>query len=144
MRVREMKSRRFWLTMGALMVLALSSLPVVQAQNAAPKRKVRIAILDFDYATVQTNSAAMFGSNVDVGRGIADLLVTDLVKDGSYSIIERKMLDKVLAEQNFSNSNRADPTSAAKIAHNGGPRRVRARTRSSPADTISYGDLFWA
>ena len=115
MRVREMKSRRFWLTMGALMVLALSSLPVVQAQNAAPKRKVRIAILDFDYATVQTNSAAMFGSNVDVGRGIADLLVTDLVKDGSYSIIERKMLDKVLAEQNFSNSNRADPTSAAKI-----------------------------
>ena len=115
MRVREMKCRCFWLTMCTLMVLALSSLPVAQAQNAAPKRKVRIAILDFDYATVQTYSSAIFGSNIDVGKGIADLLVTDLVKDGSYSIIERKMLDKVLAEQNFSNSSRADPNSAAKI-----------------------------
>jgi hypothetical protein len=30
-------------------------------------------------------------------------------------VIERKALDKILAEQNFSNSNRADATSAAKI-----------------------------
>jgi curli biogenesis system outer membrane secretion channel CsgG len=76
---------------------------------------VRIAILDFDYATVYSNSAAIFGSNVDVGKGIGDLLVTDLVKDGTYSVIERKALDKIMAEQNFSNSDRADPNSAAKI-----------------------------
>ena len=31
-------------------------------------------------------------------------------------MIERKQLDKILAEQNFSNSDRADPNSAAKIA----------------------------
>jgi len=114
-RSREMKSRCFWLKVSALAILALASIPMVQAQNAAPKRKVRIAVLDFDYATVTTSSAAVFGTSVDVGKGIADLLVTDLVKDGTYSIIERKMLDKVLAEQNFSNSNRADPNSAAKI-----------------------------
>jgi curli biogenesis system outer membrane secretion channel CsgG len=71
--------------------------------------------MDFDYATVQTVSAAVFGTNVDVGKGIVDLLVTGLVKDGTYSVIERKALDKILAEQNFSNSNRADPESAAKI-----------------------------
>lgn len=71
--------------------------------------------MDFDYATVQTASAAVFGTNIDVGKGIADLLVTDLVKDGSYSLIERKALDKIMAEQNFSNSERADPTSAAKL-----------------------------
>jgi curli biogenesis system outer membrane secretion channel CsgG len=85
------------------------------AQNAAAPRRPRIAVLDFDYATVHTYSAALFGSDVDVGKGIADLLVTHLVKDGTYSIIERKALDKVMAEQNFSNSNRADPTSAAKL-----------------------------
>lgn len=84
------------------------------AQSAAGRRP-RIAILDFDYATVQTNSAAIFGTNVDVGRGITDLFVTDLVKNGTFSIIERKALDKVMSEQNFSNSNRADPNSAAKI-----------------------------
>src|SRR5665213_405669 len=84
------------------------------AQNAAPRRP-RIAVMDFDYATVHTYSAAIFGSDVDIGKGIADLLVTDLVKDGSFSIIERKALDKVMGEQNLSNSNRADPTSAAKL-----------------------------
>jgi curli biogenesis system outer membrane secretion channel CsgG len=52
---------------------------------------------------------------VDVGKGISDLLVKDLVKDGTYAVIERKMLDAILNEQNFSNSDRANPTSAAKI-----------------------------
>ena len=84
------------------------------AQGAAPRRP-RIAVMDFDYAKVQSSTSALFGTNVDVGKGIADLLVTGLVKDGSYSIIERKALDKIMAEQNFSNSNRADPTSAAKL-----------------------------
>jgi curli biogenesis system outer membrane secretion channel CsgG len=83
--------------------------------QGAPARKPRIAVLDFDYATVRTDAAAWFGSDIDIGKGIADLLVTGLVKDGSYSVIERKALDKIMAEQNFSNSNRADPTSAAKL-----------------------------
>jgi curli biogenesis system outer membrane secretion channel CsgG len=83
--------------------------------QAPPTRKTRIAIMDFDYATVQSATSAMFGTNVDVGKGITDLLVTDLVKDGTFSIIERSALDKILKEQNFSNSNRADPTSAAQI-----------------------------
>lgn len=78
-------------------------------------RRPRIAILDFDYATVQTSSSAIFGTNVDVGKGVTDLLVNDLAKDGTYSIIKRTALSKIMAEQNFSNSERADPASAAKI-----------------------------
>lgn len=86
------------------------------AATSAPQgRKKRIAIFDFDYATVHADVSALFGSNVDVGKGISDLLVNYLVKDGTYSIIERKALDKILTEQNFSNSDRANPTSAAKI-----------------------------
>jgi curli biogenesis system outer membrane secretion channel CsgG len=38
-----------------------------------------------------------------------------LVNDGKYSVIERAALEKVLGEQNFSNSNRADSSTAAKI-----------------------------
>ena len=81
----------------------------------AQGRKKRVAVFDFDYATVQTYSAAAFGSNVDVGRGIADLTVKYLVQDGTYSVIERKAMDKILTEQNFSNSDRANPASAAKL-----------------------------
>jgi curli biogenesis system outer membrane secretion channel CsgG len=85
------------------------------AGGAPAGRRVRVAVLDFDYATVYSNVAAIFGSNVDVGQGVTDLLVSYLVKDGSYSVIERRILDKILAEQNFSNSDRADSSSAAKI-----------------------------
>ncbi|HLW88364.1 MAG TPA: CsgG/HfaB family protein [Terriglobales bacterium] len=86
-----------------------------QAAAAPQGRKKRVAVFDFDYATVHGGVAAIFGQDVDVGKGISDLLVTDLVKDGTYSVIERKALDKILKEQNFSNSDRADPNSAAKI-----------------------------
>ena len=84
------------------------------AQSAWCQKK-RVAVLDFEYATVQSGVSAIFGQNVDIGKGIADLLVDRLVRDGTYSVIERKAIQKILAEQNFSNSDRADSTSAAKI-----------------------------
>lgn len=111
-----MKVHRMVAAWGAATAFLVLSLAMPTHAQTAPKRRPRIAVMDFDYATVQTVSSAVFGTNVDVGKGIVDLLVTDLVKDGTYSIIERKQLDKILAEQNFSNSNRADATSAARIA----------------------------
>ena len=96
-----------------ILIIAALLLPAnLMAQQA---RKKRVAVFDFDYATVQSNVAAIFGTNLDIGQGISDMLVTALVKDGTYSVIERKALDKILAEQNFSNSDRANPASAAKL-----------------------------
>ncbi len=91
-----------------VLVCALLSASVAQ-------QKKRVAVLSFDYGTVQSSVAAIFGANQDVGKGISDLLVQKLVQDGKYSVIERNALDKVLGEQNFSNSDRADSSSAAKI-----------------------------
>src|SRR5882672_10004191 len=97
-------------------VLATTWVGSAMAQAApAPVRKKRVAVFDFDYATVHSSVAAIFGQDVDIGKGISDLLVKYLVKDGTYSVIERKAMDKILAEQNFSNSDRANPTSAAKL-----------------------------
>lgn len=96
-----------------LSFIALASLLATSA--GAQQRKPRIAVMAFDYATVQSSSAALFGSNIDVGKGVADLLIANLVKNGTYSIIERAALDKIMAEQNFSNSDRANPASAAKL-----------------------------
>ncbi|HKV05502.1 MAG TPA: CsgG/HfaB family protein [Candidatus Acidoferrales bacterium] len=125
--------KRVWTTLifGGLVAIGASGAhaqapaasPAPAASAAAPGtapavpagRKKRVAVFDFDYATVQTASAAAFGQNIDVGKGISDLLVKYLVQDGTYSVIERKALDKILAEQNFSNSDRANPTSAAKL-----------------------------
>lgn len=71
--------------------------------------------MNFDYGTVKTTVAAIFGTDQDVGKGITDLMVQKLVQDGKYSVIERSALDKIIAEQNFNNSDRADPASASKI-----------------------------
>lgn len=80
---------------------------------AQPKK--RVAVLDFDYATVRSSVAAIWGTDRDVGKGIADLLVEKLVQGGVYTVVERKAIERVLAEQNFSNSDRVDPLTAAKI-----------------------------
>ena len=80
-----------------------------------PAAKHRVAVLDFGYGSVLTNVQAIFGSNQDVGKGIVDLLVNQLVNDGTYRVIERTALDKILKEQNLSNSDRVNPATAAKI-----------------------------
>ena len=88
----------------------LVGLPQAQSQPTQDRNK-----RDFDYATVHGNVSALFGTNVDVGQGIGDLPVNNLVKDGTCSVIERKALHKILAEQNFSNSDRTNPASVAKL-----------------------------
>jgi len=97
-----------------LLVLAVAAAARLGAQAPAPKP--RVAVLDFDYATVQSYVQDMFGSNEDIGKGIADMLVTNLVRDGHYTVIERKRLDQVMQEQNFQQSGRADPSSAVRLA----------------------------
>lgn len=93
-------------------VLFLASLLNVPA---FPQQKRRVAVLNFDYSAVQSNANALFGGNNDVGKGIADLLVEKMVKGSVFSVVERKALDKILAEQNLSNSDRTDPNTAAKV-----------------------------
>jgi curli biogenesis system outer membrane secretion channel CsgG len=93
-------------SMSAFALWAVASGPVV-AQSARPT----IALMDFDFGAVDR----WWSGNWDIGKGIADLLVDELVNDGSFRVIERKRLDAILAEQNFSNSDRADPE-AGKVA----------------------------
>lgn len=80
---------------------------------AAQKRK--IAVMDFGYATVMSSVQAAFGTNQDIGKGISDQLINQLVNDGTYRVIERSAIDKIIKEQNFSNSDRASTATAAKI-----------------------------
>lgn len=84
----------------------------VMAAPAAAQTRPTVAIIDFEFGTIQH----WWSGNWDIGKGIADLVVDELVNDGSFRMIERKRLDAILAEQNFSNSDRADPTAAQMAA----------------------------
>ena len=80
--------------------------PPAAAQSTRPS----IAVLSFDYGTIQR----WWSGTEDIGEGISDMIVDELVNDGSFRIFERKRLNTLLAEQNFQDSDRVDPT--AKLA----------------------------
>ena len=109
-----------------LAVAALTGLPLLAQQ---PPEKRRVAVLDFQYGTVMSSVQAVFGTSQDVGRGISDMLIDRFVKDGTYRVMERRDIGKIVGEQNFSNSDRADPSTAAKIG------------RLLGVDTVVIGDI---
>jgi curli biogenesis system outer membrane secretion channel CsgG len=100
-----MRVRLFVGLVGALAIAAAMS-SSAQAQSKRPT----VAVMDFDYGTVDN-----WWGQYDIGKGMADQVVDALVNDGTFRVIERKKLDTVLAEQDFAQSDRADP-SAAKLA----------------------------
>lgn len=99
-----MKSR-FVAAFVAPLALALLAVPA-----AAQSKRVAVAVMDFDYGTLHN-----WWGQYDIGKGMADQVVDELVNDGTFRVIERKKLDTILAEQDFSRSDRADP-SAAKLS----------------------------
>ena len=107
------------------LALCLSALaaPALDAQTApapapgpaATTARRRVAVLDFDYGTVHSNVTGLYGSDVDVGKGVAIMLLSELARNGTYTVVERAQLDRVLNEQNFQQDARSDATSAAKL-----------------------------
>ena len=91
------------------LAVALAALGMAGGAEAQSKRPL-VAVMDFDYGTVNN-----WWGQYDIDKGMADQVVNALVEDGSFRVIERKKLDTVLAEQDFAQSDRADP-SAAKLA----------------------------
>jgi curli biogenesis system outer membrane secretion channel CsgG len=94
-----------------LWMFAVVFLFAVGATWGADQAKKRVAVFDFDFGAVHH----WWNGEWDIGKGISSMIVTNLVRDGTYSVIERQQLDKILQEQNFSNSDRANPATAAKI-----------------------------
>src|SRR5262245_45046991 len=92
----------------AVAVVLLGLVGPAAAQGA---KRPSVAVMDLDYGTI----ADRWWGNYDIGKGVADQIIDELVNDGTFRVIERKRLDTVLAEQDFAHSDRADP-GAAKLA----------------------------
>lgn len=70
-----------------------------------PKR--RIAVIDFQNKTP-------YGQR-ELGDSATDIIVTELQKTGQFILVEREKVQALLDEQRFSNSEAAEPVTAAKI-----------------------------
>jgi len=102
--------------MRAIAWVTILAIGTVSGWAQGPQKK-RVAVFDFDNAAVQGGIKFPFAeaSAPNLGKAAADLLITKLVQDGNVSVIERNAIEKLLAEQNFTNSDRTDPVTAAKL-----------------------------
>lgn len=99
-------SRISFVTIILVTILSISGLALSAAVN-----KPRVAVLPFDDGSIEH----WWGSNWQVGVGISDMIVTDLLDKNCFRMIEREQIEKVLGEQDFGASGRVDPRTAAKI-----------------------------
>lgn len=88
----------------SLVYLTLLMALGMQAFAAAP----RVAVVDFEDRTG-------YRSSWHLGVGAADMLTTELVKTTKLEMFEREQIQSVLAEQDFGQSGRVDPSTAAQI-----------------------------
>ncbi|HEY3221060.1 MAG TPA: CsgG/HfaB family protein [Gemmatimonadales bacterium] len=106
--------------------LAALTAPALDSQQASaptpapapaptPAARRRVAVLDFDYAAVRGYVNNIWASDVDLGKGVATMLVSELAQNGTYTVMERAQLDRVLSEQNFQQGERTDASSAARL-----------------------------
>jgi curli biogenesis system outer membrane secretion channel CsgG len=93
----------------------LAALAAALTLAQAPPKK-RIAIFDFENAAGGAVSGVFFStSGPNTGKAVANLLISHLVRNANITVIERAAIDKLIAEQNLTNSDRTDPLTAAKL-----------------------------
>jgi curli biogenesis system outer membrane secretion channel CsgG len=100
-----------FLTFLCACLLVLSGLTV----TGYAQRKRQIAVLDFDFATVDIGLARRaYGSSRNLARQISDKLVTRLTGLGTVQVIERSQLERILREQRLAVTGVIDPNTMAK------------------------------
>jgi len=98
------------LALVAVLAVGASSTTVLAAPApAAPQDKVRVAVVGFE------NNSTWYYWGDNLGYAAADELVTQLFKTGKFSVVERSQINAILAEQDFGQSGRVQPSQAAEI-----------------------------
>jgi TolB-like protein len=90
----------------ALLSLAVFTPAIVQAQA-----KPVIAVLYFDNNSIGKDHADYDG----VGKGIADILITDMASNPNIRIVERERIQSLLVEQNLTREKTIDPQTAIRL-----------------------------
>ncbi len=93
--------------------IAVPLVPVEPVEVAQAQRKLRIAVLDFDFSSI--SSPQILSAFPGIAKGTSDIMVNSLVNEGTYSVIERSQIESILAEQDLGASGRVDASTAAEI-----------------------------
>ena len=89
-------------------MLCIAFAAVLASGASAESKRTKIAVLDFQLQGMKQDSS-------DMGKIVAEWLITALVKEGRFDVIERRLLEKVLEEQKMGVSGLVDESSASKL-----------------------------
>lgn len=77
--------------------------------SAQPDQRKRVAVFPFEFGSVQK---WWEDATWDIGKGVADLVVDELLKDKTLRVVERTKLDAVIAEKNLVTDQRTNAKAA--------------------------------
>jgi len=89
-------------------VCLLTLLMVIPSAAVADFQRTKIAVLDFKIQGKGYETA-------DMGQIVAEWLITAFVKEGRFDVIERRLLEKILGEQQLGATGMLDQDSVSKL-----------------------------
>ena len=113
--------------------LSVWILSVSLALPLCAQSKKSVAIEPFQYSTVMTDVQAVFGTQVDIGKGISALLVKRVAQGGKFTVVERQRVDTLLKEQDFGASGRVKKGTQARIG------QIRGADFTMMGDIVTFG-----
>ena len=111
-----------------LLTAALLMLPLLSAQS-----KRSVSVEPFDYSTIKTDVQTIFGTQVDIGRGISALVMKRIADSGCFTVVERQKLDVLTREQDLGASGRVKKGTQARTGE------IRGADFALVGDIVSFG-----
>ena len=78
-------------------------------------QKQTVAVDRFDYSAVMTEIQAIFGTQMEVGRGIQAMMVHRITQGGKFTVVERSKAKTLMTEQDFGVSGRVKRGTQARV-----------------------------
>jgi curli biogenesis system outer membrane secretion channel CsgG len=106
---------------------------VTASLTMAQQPKKALSIESFDYSAVMTGVQAIFGTQQNIGQGIAAMMTTRIARDGKFTVVERRKVANLTKEQDFSASNRVKQGTGARVG------QIRGADLTLMGDIVVFG-----
>lgn len=103
------------------------------AVSASAQAKKTMEIEPFDYSAVMTSVQAIFGTQQNIGQGIAAMMTKRVAQDGRFTVVERRKINNLTHEQDFDASNRVKQGTGARIG------QIKGAQLSLMGDIVVFG-----
>src|SRR5690606_5168844 len=85
--------------------------PLAMELQAQADTRPTVAVLAFNTNIIGTGAA----DYASLGRGVADMMITELVRNGSIRVVERERIDAIIKEQDLGSTGRMTQETAVRI-----------------------------